>query len=409
MRSVSGDVSSSRVRARSVLVPSDSVSSDPSSRRVNRSDAVASLAVSNTRTIRTRAPSARVNIAVADGSTLLELDDEHEGGFRDIADAAGTGGDVPQDAPAAHQQGEAAFAERLHRAERLSPMITLNLRGPIPIVLRRENPLRTGLVAVDAAQMPVSPTFDELIAEGAAIPVQGWDFSWFAGRATEERPSWRYSQLIAERMAGSVAALDIDTGGGEVLAEIHQPPPVLVATESWGPNVGVAAGNLRLLDASVVVATDAALPFHTGSFDLVISRHPIDTCWDEVARVLQPGGTFLSQQIGAGQQRELAEAMLGPLGPPSRRRRPEFAVAAAEAAGLIVVDLQQAALRTVFYDIAAVAYFLRKVVWTVPEFTVERYRDQLAALHQCIETDGAFVSYAQRFLIEARKPSGERT
>ena len=36
---------------------------------------------------------------------------EHEGGFRDVADAAGTDGDVPQDAPATHQQGEAAFAE----------------------------------------------------------------------------------------------------------------------------------------------------------------------------------------------------------------------------------------------------------------------------------------------------------
>jgi len=36
---------------------------------------------------------------------------EREGGFRDIADAAGTDDDVPQDAPATHQQGEAAFAE----------------------------------------------------------------------------------------------------------------------------------------------------------------------------------------------------------------------------------------------------------------------------------------------------------
>jgi hypothetical protein len=49
---------------------------------------------------------------------VLELG-EHEGGFHDIADAAGTGGDVLQDAPAAHQQGEATFAERPHRAEQL--------------------------------------------------------------------------------------------------------------------------------------------------------------------------------------------------------------------------------------------------------------------------------------------------
>ena len=33
-------------------------------------------------------------------------------------------------------------------------------------------------------------TFDEEIAEGLAVPTDGWDFSWFAGRATEERPGW---------------------------------------------------------------------------------------------------------------------------------------------------------------------------------------------------------------------------
>ncbi|MGH3302872.1 MAG: SAM-dependent methyltransferase, partial [Streptosporangiaceae bacterium] len=33
-------------------------------------------------------------------------------------------------------------------------------------------------------------TLQELVAEGAAVPVEGWDFSWFEGRATEERPAW---------------------------------------------------------------------------------------------------------------------------------------------------------------------------------------------------------------------------
>jgi hypothetical protein len=38
------------------------------------------------------------------------------------------------------------------------------------------------------------PTFEQLIAEGESAPVEGWDFSWFEGRATEERPRWGYSQ-----------------------------------------------------------------------------------------------------------------------------------------------------------------------------------------------------------------------
>ena len=120
-------------------------------------------------------------------------------------------------------------------------------------------------------------SFGELVAEGAAEPVAGWDFSWFAGRATEERPSWGYSKLLAERMGRVGAALDVQTGGGEVLARIPHPPPVLLATESWRPNVDVARRNLRRVRARVVQADDDAdLPFAAGSFDLVVSRHPTE-------------------------------------------------------------------------------------------------------------------------------------
>ncbi|HXA32063.1 MAG TPA: hypothetical protein VNV87_07360 [Acidimicrobiales bacterium] len=61
-------------------------------------------------------------------------------------------------------------------------------------------------------------TCEELVAEGASVPVEGWDFSWFEGRATEERPSWGYFSMMAGRRADASAALDIQTGGGEVLA-----------------------------------------------------------------------------------------------------------------------------------------------------------------------------------------------
>ncbi|MFE9959916.1 class I SAM-dependent methyltransferase [Micromonospora sp. NPDC005299] len=245
---------------------------------------------------------------------------------------------------------------------------------------------------------------DELIAEGEAVPVEGWGFSWLAGRATEERPPWGYARLVGARMATVRAALDIDTGGGEVLAEVPVPPPLLVATEAWPPNVPVARRTLRRVGAAVVqVADRPPLPFRDAAFDLVVSRHPVDTWWDEIARVLRPGGSYLSQQIGAGTVRELSEAVLGPLPPPASRH-PEQAVAAAEAAGLTVVDLRTATLRTVFHDIGAVVWFLRKVVWTVPGFTVDRYRTELRRLHERIRAEGPFVTHAQRFLIEARRP-----
>jgi SAM-dependent methyltransferase len=246
-------------------------------------------------------------------------------------------------------------------------------------------------------------TFEDLLAEGDAAPLDGWDFSWFEGRATEERPSWGYAGILAARMGAASAALDLQTGGGEVLATLPRAPKALVATEGWAPNAELARRALAPLGGSVVeVAEDAALPFEDGTFDLVTSRHPVGIAWDEVARVLRVGGTYLSQAIGANSNRELYEAMLGPQ-PDDERRSPRRAAAAAEAAGLTVVDLRSEALRVEFRDIAAVVHFLRKVLWTVPGFTVEGYRGRLAQVHDAIEAEGSFVCHSQRFLIEARK------
>jgi SAM-dependent methyltransferase len=251
-------------------------------------------------------------------------------------------------------------------------------------------------------------SFADLVAEAAAEPVAGWDFSWFEGRATEERPPWGYARMMAARLAGAQAALDIQTGGGEVLAwavgQAPQPPPVLAATESWPPNLAIAAARLRPLGGRLVqAADDDGLPFAAESFDLAVSRHPVETVWPEVARVLRRGGRYFSQQVGAGSNRELTDFMMGPQ-PVSPARDPRRAVAEAEAAGLTVTDLREQALRTVFHDVGAVVYFLRKVLWTVPGFTVEAYQAPLRRMHDQIQAGGPFVAHAQRFLIEARKP-----
>jgi SAM-dependent methyltransferase len=243
-------------------------------------------------------------------------------------------------------------------------------------------------------------TFEELIEEGQSVPTEGWDFSWFRGRATEERPSWGYSTLLAEHMAAAEAALDLQTGGAEVLSGIPKAPAVLRATESWPPNLEIARRNLRPLGGVVVeVDDDADLPFDDASFDLVTSRHPTTVRWHEIARVLKPGGVYLSQGVGSGSNRELSEALMGPLPPPDD----DWVEERATAAGFDVITLQHQSLRAEYYDIGAIVHFLRKVLWTVPGFTVEQYRSQLAALHDRIRSEGPFVSHARRYLVKARK------
>lgn len=250
----------------------------------------------------------------------------------------------------------------------------------------------------------MAPTFEDLVAEADSVSVDGWDFSWLDGRATEERSVWGYSKMMSAKMEHASAALDIQTGGGEVLAGIAKAPPALVATESWPPNIAIARRNLARLGATVVeVADDDVLPFDDDTFDLVVSRHPTVVQWYEISRVLEPGGTYFSQQIGAGSNRELTDFMMGPQ-PVHEARAAKRAIMNAHRAGLVVTDLREQALEVVFYDIGAVIYFLRKVIWTVPGFTVERYHRGLMDLQGRIECTGPFVSHAQRFLIEAKLP-----
>jgi SAM-dependent methyltransferase len=252
----------------------------------------------------------------------------------------------------------------------------------------------------------VVASFDDLVAEADAAPIAGWDFGWLDGRASEERPSWHYSELVAERAATATMMLDLQTGGGELLVKLPRLPRFLVGTEAYPPNVGVAARKLHARGAYVVAAPDnrPAVPFASNTFDLVTSRHPITAWWEEIARVIRPGGVYLSQQVGPGSIRELTEFLMGPQ-PPGSKREPRLARAGAEAAGLTVEDLRSEQLRTEFNDVGAVVYFLRLVVWIVPGFTVDGYRDRLRALHDGIQRDGPFVTYASRFLIEATKPA----
>ncbi|MCU1422464.1 MAG: methyltransferase type 11, partial [Microbacteriaceae bacterium] len=136
--------------------------------------------------------------------------------------------------------------------------------------------------------------FDDLIAEGESVPTEGWDFSWFDGRAIEERTSWGYSRLLPQRYASAIAVLDLETGGGEVFSEALAATPVapaiVAATESWEPNLELARAALAPWRADVHNIADAAdLPFPDATFDVVSSRHPTFTRFDEIARVLRPG------------------------------------------------------------------------------------------------------------------------
>jgi len=262
------------------------------------------------------------------------------------------------------------------------------------------------------------PTFDELISEALAAPFSGWDFSWLSGRSTTGQLPWSYRREVARRAAGAGTMLDMGTGGGERLSRLAARAPQTVATEAWPPNVPVAAECLRPLGIPVIqdegaqdntVQDDTGeggtgrgrLPFRDEAFWLVANRHEAFLA-AEVARVLAPGGTFITQQVDCHAYDELYR-LVGldvPVQPdswlPLARRQ-------VRAAGLTVRGAVQGAQRHEFHDVGALVYYLRVVSWAIPGYRLDRCAGALRAAHEAPERWPA--SFRQRhFLLVATKP-----
>jgi SAM-dependent methyltransferase len=235
-------------------------------------------------------------------------------------------------------------------------------------------------------------------------PFAGWDFSYLGARMVEEPPPWSYEELAAGLLPGAGTALDMDTGGGERFAALrpHWPRRV-VATEGYAPNVRLAAECLRPLGAAVVPmrsAEDAAMPFRDGAFGLVLNRHGAFNA-DEVARVLRPGGVFLSQQVHGLWAADLLAAFgAAPRWPDAS---PERYVPRLERAGLEIARVQDWAGRLVFADVGAVVYLLVNTPWLVPSFSVDRYVDDLRRLQERLDAEGELVFSTRKYLLHARK------
>ena len=251
--------------------------------------------------------------------------------------------------------------------------------------------------------------FRELIEEAERADVSGWDFAWLDGRATEERPPWGYARMLGRRLGDADRALDLDTGGGEAVDEAPVLPTRMVVTEGYPPNAARARSRLggRGVEVVEVAEREERLPFEDASFDLVTSRHPVRPEWHEISRVLAPGGHYFAQHVGPGSAFDLIERFVGPLPDAPHERDPERERAAAEAAGLRVVDLRTARLRMVFFDVGAIIWILRKCVWWVPDFSVSRYASTLRDLDAGMRGGAPFVAHSTRHLIEAVKPNDD--
>jgi SAM-dependent methyltransferase len=220
----------------------------------------------------------------------------------------------------------------------------------------------------------------------------------------QDQVPWSYSSRAAELLGRSSSVIDLDTGGGERLLDLQSDwPKRVVATEHYPPNLKLATERLSPFGVPVldVHLTDTGLlPLADGEFDLVLNRHASFNA-DEVARILAPGGVFLTEQIHALWAQDLLAVFNAK--PPWPNDTLEEHVARLKAAGLTIANAQDWSGRLSFTDVGAIVYYLKAVPWLVPGFSVETHSQDLLALQRRLESGAGLVFEAREYLVEAHK------
>ncbi len=244
------------------------------------------------------------------------------------------------------------------------------------------------------------------LEEEAIAQIHGWDFSHIHGRYEEETDlPWDYAQIVRQYLSPEKKLLDIDTGGAEFLLSLGHPYGNTSATEAFPPNVELCRQKLLPLGVDFREAdAEGPLPFADETFDLVINRHG-NFQETEIHRILRPGGVFVTQQVGAENDRELVELLLPQLPPIpfpdqylSRRKT------ALQQAGLEILQAQEAFRPIRFWDVGAFVWFAHIIEWEFPGFRVEKSLSRLYHAQEKLEQEGCIEGRIHRFLLAARKP-----
>ena len=241
--------------------------------------------------------------------------------------------------------------------------------------------------------------------EEQSAHIHGWDFSHLDGRYEEENDlPWDYRATIKHYLTPTSRLLDLDTGGGEFLLSLDHPHHLTAATEAYPPNVALCREVLAPLGVDFREGDSIdPLPFVDATFDMVINRHG-EYVPDEIARVLKPGGLFITQQVGADNDRELVELLLESPPPlPFPLQRLEIAARRFEQAGFTVLEGQEAHRPIRFWDVGALVWFARIIEWEFPGFSVESCLDRLLNAQAILEERGVIEGTIHRFLLVARK------
>jgi len=236
----------------------------------------------------------------------------------------------------------------------------------------------------------------------------GWDFSCIGQDYSEEQLPWDYRKKLGDFLKPESELLDMGTGGGEFLLSLRHPYSKTAVTEGYPPNFELCRRRLEPLGIEVkFVKEEEDLPFKDNRFDLIINRHEFYRL-SEVFRVLQPGGFFITQQVGGANNRELSEALISGFRPAVPDFNLENELPKFRRAGFRIMNRNQCYVKTTFTDIGALCYYAKILPWEFPGFSVESSFKQIKKLYRRLCEKGSIVSTCHRFVITGKKPGSLR-
>lgn len=242
----------------------------------------------------------------------------------------------------------------------------------------------------------------EWLATEKTAKIKGWNFTEIENEYKIINPSWNYRQIIEQYLSEDTYVLDIDTGGGEFLCSLHHPHHQISATEGYIPNVKLCERTLKPLGIDFhVVPTGGVLPFDDETFDMVINRHGTLNI-EEIYRVLKTGGVFITQQVGAENDREFINMLLPDLPLQYTEQYLDKTVVQCEAVGFQILFQNEEYTPICFYTTKSLVWFAKVIEWEFIGFSVEQCLEKLLEIESKLEINGYIEGRTHRYVVVGR-------